>query len=397
MVIVSSDLKIRESAWRSVKIMTELIKKRSTILHSSWIELRADRLLKNLQTLQKRSGHTDVLAVIKANAYGHGLKEIAGILSGKVTYFGVATLREALELKEHHPKTPVFLFGHMFSHELRAASLGGITLSVSNLEKAWEISDLSEGLGRKASVHVKIDTGMGRMGIPIREAALSIEAMTKLKGLTLDGIYMHFPTAEKQDAFRKAQVLEFRSLLQALEKKGIMFRFRHAKNSAATLTLTDPLFNMIRPGLTLYGIYPDPGLKDAAYFEPVLSLKSRIVLVKKIRAGESVGYGREFIAKKDASIAVLPFGYSHGYPWTAWKKASVLFQGKRYPLAGKVSMDYITVDLGNTEAKEGDEVTLLGEDQQDRITAEDIAGWAGTIPYEIVTRLSSQLPRIVIS
>ena len=376
--------------------MPKLTQNRSGIQHSSWIELRADRLLKNLQTLQKRSGQTDVLAVVKANAYGHGLEEIAGILAGKVTYFGVATLREALELKEHHSQTPVFLFGHLFSHELPAALLGGITLSVSSLEKAWEISDLSEGLSRKTSVHVKVDTGMGRMGIPVREAAVSIGEMAKLKGLMLDGIYMHFPTAEKDDPFRKTQVLEFRSLLQALEQKNIVFRFRHAKNSAATLTLKDPFFNMIRPGLALYGVYPDPALRDAAHLEPVLSLKSRIVLVKKVRAGGSVGYGREFISNEDTTIAVLPFGYSHGYPYAAWKKAFVLFQGKRYPLAGKVSMDYIAINLGNTEAKEGDTVTLIGEEQAERITAEDIASWSGTIPYEVLTRLNSNLPRIVI-
>jgi alanine racemase len=375
--------------------VTELKRHTSRIQHSAWIELRKDALLKNLETLRQHSGQTDVLAVIKANAYGHGLREIASTLAGKVTYFGVATLREALELKEHHPKTPVFLFGHLFSHELSAALLGGMTLSVSSLEKAREISALSENLGRKTSVHVKIDTGMGRMGIPIREAAVSIEEMTRLKGLMLDGIYMHFPTAEKNDSFRETQVRKFGILLQTLEEKNIVFRFRHATNSAATLTLKIPFFNMIRPGLSLYGIYPDTGLKNVAHFEPVLSLKSRIALVKKVRTGESVGYGREFVAERDTTIAVLPFGYSHGYPYAAWKKASALFQGKRYPLAGKVSMDYIAVDLGETEAKEGETVTLIGEDRNERITAEDIAAWAGTIPYEVVTRLNTHLPRII--
>jgi len=376
--------------------VTELKQHTSRIQHGSWIELRANSLLKNLRTLQGHSGQTDVLAVIKANAYGHGLKEVAGTLAGKVTYFGVATLREALELKEHYPQTPVFLFGHLFPHEIPAALMRGITLSISSLEKAREISDLSEGLGRKTSVHVKIDTGMGRMGIPAREATVSIEEMMKLKGIMLDGIYMHFPTAEKDDAFREKQVRKFGILLQVLEDKNIVFRFRHATNSAATLTLKAPFLNMIRPGLTLYGIYPDPGLKDAAHFEPVLSLKSRIIFVKKVRAGESVGYGREFIAERDTTIAVLPFGYSNGYPYAAWKKASVLFKGKRYPLAGKVSMDYIAIDLGGTDAKEGETITLIGEDQGECITAEDIAGWAGTIPYEIVTRLNPHLPRIVI-
>jgi alanine racemase len=377
------------------KKMKNLTQNSTEIQHSSWIELRTDRLLKNLQTLRECSAQTDVLAVIKANAYGHGLQEIAQALAGKVTYFGVATLREALELKENHPQSPIFLFGHLFSHELPAAILGGITLSVSNLEKAREISILSEDLGRKTPVHVKVDAGMGRMGIPVREASSPIEEMAKLKGLMLDGIYMHFPTAEKNDSFRETQVRKFGILLQTLEEKNIVFRFRHATNSAATLTLKTPFFNMIRPGLTLYGIYPDPCLKEAAHFEPVLSLKSRIVLVKKVRTGDSVGYGREFMAQKDTTVAILPFGYSHGYPYGAWKKASVLFRGKRLPLAGKVSMDYIAIDLGEVDAKEGDTVTLIGEDQEERITAEDIAGWAGTIPYEVVTRLNPHLPRII--
>ncbi|HOW88607.1 MAG TPA: alanine racemase [Candidatus Omnitrophota bacterium] len=375
--------------------MVNLAQNRSTVQHGSWIELRADALLKNLQTLQTHSNQQDVLAVIKANAYGHGLKEIAQMLAGKITYFGVATLREALELKEHHPQTPVFLFGHLFSHEIPAALLGGITLSVSSLEKAAEISKISEGLSRKTPVHVKIDTGMGRMGIRVEEAPAAIGQMTQLKGLLLDGIYTHFPSAEKDDSFREGQVREFGLLLQALEKKGFLFRFRHFSNSAASLTLGTPMINMIRPGLALYGIYPDSSLRQAASFEPVLSLRSRIVLVKKVQAGESVGYGRKFIAKHPSTIAIIPFGYSHGYPYSAWKKACVLYQGKRCPLAGKISMDYIAIDLGNETAKEGDVVTLIGEDKGERITVEELASWARTIPYEIVTRLNGHLPRII--
>ncbi|HNX68241.1 MAG TPA: alanine racemase [Candidatus Omnitrophota bacterium] len=377
--------------------MTELIKETSRIRHSTWVELRADALLENLRILRKISGQNDALAVIKANAYGHGLKEIAHALAGHVTYFGVATLREALELKEHHPQTPVFLFGHLFSHEIPAALLGGITLSVSNFEKAAEISKVSEDLDRKTSVHVKIDTGMGRMGIPVNHAGPVIEKMIALKGISLDGIYTHFAASEKDDSFRESQVREFGLLLQSLEKRGILFRFRHLSNSAASLTLKTPMINMIRPGLALYGLYPDENLRNAARFESVLSLRSRVILIKKIRAGESVGYGREFIAKTDTTIAVIPIGYSHGYPYTAWKKACVLYRGKRCPFAGKVSMDYITVNLGDQDAKEGDTITLIGSDGDERITAEELADWAGTIPYEIVTRLSSHLPRLVIN
>ncbi len=338
---------------------------------------------------------TSVLAVIKANAYGHGVEEVAGILDGQVSFFGVASLREALGLKERHPLTRTFLFGHLFSHEIPAAIGSNITLSVSNYEKAKEISDCAEGLGRKASVHIKIDAGMGRMGIRSGMAAAEIMKMRTLKGLLMEGIYTHLPTAEKADTFRETQVRDFTLLIEDLERKGIVFRFRHAQNSAASLTLQAPLLNMLRPGLALYGIYPDPGLKDKVRIEPVLSWKTRIVLVKKVRAGDSVGYGREFIAKSDTTIAVLPVGYSHGYPWAAWQKASVLVKGRRYSLAGKVSMDYIAVDLGRETAVEGDTITLIGEDGNERITAEDIAAWAGTIPYEIVTRLNPHIPRII--
>ncbi|MDD5226421.1 MAG: alanine racemase [Candidatus Omnitrophica bacterium] len=377
--------------------MLELTQKRSAVQHSAWIELRADRLLSNLEILQQKTGSpVDVLAVIKANAYGHGVAEIAKILEGKVGFFGTATLREALLLKEHHPSTPVFLFGHLFANEIPAAIGSNITVSASHYEKAKEISDCAESLGRKATVHIKIDTGMGRMGLRVKEAEQEIMKMRGLKGLVLEGIYTHFPTAEKEDAFRELQVRNFKLLIDDLERKGIVFRFRHAQNSAASLTLKNPVLNMIRPGLTLYGIYPDPGLKGLAQFEPVLSLKSRIALLKKVHPGESVGYGREFTAARETTIAVLPVGYSHGYPWAAWKKSAALYKGKRYPLAGKVSMDYIAVDLGTAPASEGDVITLIGDDHGERITAEEIAGWAGTIPYEIVTRLNAHLPRIVV-
>lgn len=377
--------------------MIEIVQKRSGVRQSAWIELRAERLLSNLETLRQKAGsETSILAVIKANAYGHGLRETAAILDGKVSCFGVATLREALELKEHHPPTPAFLFGHLFADEIPAAVGSNIALSVSHYEKAKEISDCAENLGRKASVHVKIDTGMGRMGMEFKGAEEAIMKMRRLKGLVLEGIYTHFPTAEKEDAFREAQVRNFKSLVEDLERKGIVFRFRHAQNSAASLTLKDPVFNMLRPGLALYGIYPDAGLTGAALFEPVLSFKSRIALVKKVCPGGSVGYGRGFIADRETTIAILPVGYSHGYPWAAWEKASVLYKGKRYPLAGRVSMDSIAVDLGDAQASDGDTVTLIGDDGDERITAEELAAWAGTIPYEVVTRLSPHIPRIIL-
>ncbi|OQA57285.1 MAG: Alanine racemase [Candidatus Omnitrophica bacterium ADurb.Bin277] len=375
--------------------MSQLVKNIVKHHHASWIELRGDRLLANLETLRRHSGTSDILAVTKANAYGHGLGEIARIMDGKVSFFGVATLREALELKERHPRTPVFLFGNPFPHEIPAAIGANLVLSVSSYEKAREISDHSGQLGRTTSVHVKVDTGMGRLGIRVKDAAHEIMKMRTLKGLRLDGIYTHLPAAELEDDYRENQVREFTGLLENLDRNGIAFRFRHAQNSAASLSLRTPSLNMLRPGLALYGIYPDTALRKTVNLEPVLAFRARIAMVKKLKRGESSGYGRAFMADRDTTLAILPVGYSHGYPWTAWKHANVLYKGKRCPLAGKISMDYLTVDMGDQTVVEGETVTLIGEDHGSAITAEELAGWAGTIPYEIVTRLNTHIPRIV--
>lgn len=268
-------------------------------------------------------------------------------------------------------------------------------MSVSSFAQARAISDCAESLERKASVHLKIDTGMGRMGFRADEAVREIMKIRLLQGLLLDGIYMHFPTAEVEDLFRTKQIQKFQSLLEELDRNGIAFRFRHAQNSAASLTLKNPFLNIVRPGLALYGIHPDPSLRDTVKLAPVLELKSRITFIKRIESGETAGYGRTFTASSTTNLAILPLGYSHGYPWSAWKNAQVLHRGNRYPLAGKISMDYLTVNLGRQEAAEGDIVTLIGKDQDERISAEDVAQWAGSIPYEIVTQLNANLPRVV--
>ena len=362
--------------------------------HGTWIEIRLDRLNQNLNRLKERSGsRCEALAVVKANAYGHGLLEIAKSLAGKVAYLGISSVHEALELKGHRIETPLFLFGRIFGSELPAVLTEGITLSISSLEESEEISALSQSLGRKTLAHIKIDTGMGRLGIPFRDAIRNIEKITALPGIIPEGIYTHFPTAEREDGFRDKQFQDFALLLQSLESKGITFRFRHASNSAGTLKIKSPVLNLIRPGLMLYGIYPDPTLAEIATVAPILSLKSRIVLVKRLKPGESVGYGRDFITDKPVNIATLPIGYSHGYPFNASNRAWILYRGKRYPIAGRVSMDYIAVNLGDTPAKAGDEVTLIGEDSGEKISAEELARWSGTIPYEIVTRLISRIPR----
>ena len=363
--------------------------------HATWLEIRTDHLLNNLRTLRQHSNSSQVLAVVKANAYGHGLLPIARALAGEVNFLGVSSPAEALELKEQRIDTPLLIFGRLFASEIPPLLADGVRLSVSSLEEAEEISACSKSLSRKTPVHVKVDTGMGRLGIPFRDALRKIEKMAELADIYLEGIYTHFPTAEREDGFTESQLRDFGLLLQALDAKGIQFPIRHAANSAASLKWQTPLLNMIRPGLMLYGLYPDDSLRDRALVSPILSLKSRILLTKHLKPGESAGYGRTFVAEESTTIAILPIGYSHGYPFSASGRSWVLYRGKRYPIAGRVSMDYLCVDLGITAtAKAGEEVTLIGRDGEDSIGAEELAEWSGTIPYEIVTRLIPRLPRI---
>ncbi len=370
----------------------------------AWVEVRLDRLVSNLRLLKKevsaRTGAApQVMAVVKANAYGHGLIETARALSGEAAYLGVSSLYEILELRERGIQTPLFLFGRLFGAEMATAVKSGAAMSVTGFDDAAEISEISESMVVKTPVHIKVDTGMGRLGIPVRRAEEEIARIAELPGIYPEGIFTHFPSAEKADGFAEEQLELFQALLRRLESKGIRFRFRHAANSAGNLRISHPAMqdlNLMRPGLILYGISPDKSLGTNG-FEPVLALKSRIILSKRIKAGETVGYGRTFTASRECTIATLPIGYSHGYPFHLSNKSWVLYKGKKYPLAGRVSMDYLTVDLGDENARAGDEVTLLGDDKGASITAADLAGWAGTIPYEIVTRLSSRLPRFYFS
>ncbi len=359
-----------------------------------WMEIRTDRLLSNLAELKRLAGpETFMLAVVKANAYGHGLKPVAKSLASHVNYFGVSSIHEAMALKEMELGVPILIFGRFFPEELPTLIMEGITLSVSSLDEARDISEISASMNRKTKVHIKVDTGMGRMGISLRESISAIEKMARLSPLDLEGIYTHFPTAEAKDDFALHQLAKFAGLVRELEKQGISFRFRHAQNSAGIVRLHEDFLNMARPGLMLYGIYPDASLHEDASVAPILSLKSRVNFVKTLHVGESAGYGRTFTADHATRIAILPIGYSHGYPWTASGKSFCLIQGRRYPIAGRVSMDYVAVNLGDDAVNAGTEVTLIGEMGSEKISAEDLAAWAGTIPYEIVTQLAPQIPR----
>ncbi len=361
-----------------------------------WIELKAERLLENMNLIRSAAGSdNEVLAVIKANAYGHGLRQVARALDGHVLYLGVSSIKEALELKDLELKSRIFLFGRLFPNEIGAALLDGITLSVSSFSEAEDISKAAQTFNKTVRIHAKVDSGMGRMGIPFDRAVADIEKISKLPSIELEGVYSHFPSAETDDAFRTKQIRDFELLVRALEAKEVQLRFKHLQNSAACLSVKTKCTNLIRPGLALYGIEPT-AQPQMSRLKPVLSLKAKIIHVKRLAPGATAGYGRRFTAKDPATIGILPIGYAQGYSFSAWEKAHILYQGKRFPLAGRISMDYMTINFGDQYVRAGDTVTLLGDDGGDCITANEIAAWAGTIPYEIVTALQNYLPRITV-
>lgn len=361
-----------------------------------WIEVHLDRIRKNLEALrQKIRPFTRVTAVIKANAYGHGLIPIAQTLQGKVDFLGIGSLKEASLLRERGITAPLFLFGRLFLEQIPLALQMNLTVTISSFEEAKDVSEVSCEQGRETAVHIKIDTGMRRLGIPEAAALSEIHRIAALPGLKLEGIYTHLPAAEKYpDALGQEELLRFEILIQELRRRHLSFALRHAANSAGALRFNSPSLNLVRPGLALYGIHPTPSFQKEITLLPALSLKTRIVFLKSLEPGDSIGYGRTFVAEKSTLVAVLPVGYAHGYPFHLSSRAQVLHAGTRHPVAGRVCMDSMMVDLGrNGNPRMGDEVTLLGGEHENEISAPEMARLAGTIPYEIVTRLDSGIPR----
>ena len=306
----------------------QTVEKETNQENTTWIELSKENFLENLSAVKELANDAAVLAIIKANAYGHGLLEAASILDEQVTLFGVNCLKEAEDLKKTDIKTPALILGRLLGEDLKKAILAGHRLTISSYEEAEQIATTAGENNTKVSAHVKVDTGMGRLGIPLRYGLAAIEKMAKLPGLHLEGLFTHLPSAEKADGFTKRQLNDLKMLKIALESKDITFDYYHATNSCGLSYEQEPFLNMVRPGLMLYGVYPQSDLKSIIRLKPVLSLKSRLIHSKSLLPGQTAGYGRHFEADGTTTIGVIPFGYSHWYPFSAWEKSKVLYEGK---------------------------------------------------------------------
>jgi alanine racemase len=371
------------------------------ISHRCWAEIDLDALRGNLAWVRHRVGpQVKTLTVVKADAYGHGLKQIAALLMQSGTdIFGVANLTEAQAIRGVGKGWPILMLGACLPDEIETAVRDEVRPTISSLAEANLFSAAAVRLGKTVPIHVKVDTGMGRLGVAPNEALDLLRTASKLPGLVLEGLYTHYASAEDDAAFSDEQAVTFERLLAELKAYGIQVPLVHANNSAALLHESRTIFNMVRPGLLVYGILPQGKRTDISnlqkHFRPALSWKCRVSLVKEIPRGASLSYGRSFVAPRQMRVATITAGYGDGYPRAAGNRAETLVQGQRCRVLGRVTMDQMLVDVSAVkEVAPGDEVLLLGRQGKESINAGELAAWCGTIPWEVLTNIAYRVPRV---
>jgi alanine racemase len=362
------------------------------VLRPAWAEIDLDAVRDNLAALRHAAAPAGVLAVVKANAYGHGAVPVArAALEAGAWGLGVATVDEGVELRRAAVTAPVLVLGSLRPEETDRAVAHELRVTVSEAGVAEAANRSAAARGTTARLHLKVDTGMGRIGVPQHDARALARRLTALAHAVLEGVYTHFASADDIDVGASAAQLErFREALAALERDGIRPPLRHAANSAATLALPASHFDLVRCGIALYGIAPAPHLRGQATLRPAMRVRARVVHRKRVPAGTPIGYGGVYRAPRETTIATLPIGYADGYPRLAGEHGTVLLRQRRVPIAGRISMDQITVDAGDTPVELGDAVELWG----DGIPVEDVADAAHTIAYEVLARTARRLPRI---
>lgn len=369
----------------------------------SWLEIDLNALRINVQRLRRLIGHPCLLtAVVKANAYGHGI-ELVGLaaLRAGADRLAVATVGEGALLRKIGVAAPILVLGYTPPWQAADVIRHGLTATVYDLETADALAQAAQTFDTQANVHVKIDTGMHRLGLYPPDAPAFLAALSQRSGLIVEGIFTHFSTADDKDkTFTRGQLERFLALLSRLEEAGLRPPIAHAANSAATLSLPDSHLQMVRCGIALYGLHPSEETPLPGGFKPVLSWKAQVAQVKSLERGDAVSYGNTYIAPDRRRVAVIPVGYADGFPRAPRHWQYVLIHGQPAPILGRVCMDQTVVDVtdivvnSGEDVRIGDEVVLIGRQGAAAITAEDVAARVGTINYEVVSKLLARLPRI---
>ncbi|MFH1782805.1 MAG: alanine racemase [Candidatus Omnitrophota bacterium] len=359
------------------------------------IDLSAIRY--NLRKIKKIVGkEVLILGVVKANAYGHGMKEVSKeLVKDGIGYLGVASLDEARALRSVGIKKNIIVLGTILPKEVEGVLKFNVIQTISDIAIARSLSRIAQRRKKAIKIHIKIDTGMGRLGIWHLEAVKFIQSIFSLKNILVEGIFTHFPSAEDDKVFTNKQIRDFNSLIKELGWLNIDIPIKHTSNSMALLNFKDSHMNLVRPGLIMYGLYPKKGLKKTLKLRQALTLKTRIVYLKDVSKGRSISYGRSHVTKKRTKIATIPIGYGDGYSRHLSNKAEVLIKGTRCPVVGRVCMDMTMCEVGHIkDVKIGDEVILIGRQGHEEISVEEIASLSNTIPYEVVCNIGRRVPRI---
>lgn len=363
-------------------------------LRPTHLEVDLFRLAENYRAIGEHVGRP-VMPILKANAYGHGLVPVARTMEAAgAPVLGLAFLEEAIRVRRAGVRTPILVLGGILGDQIPYFLQHDLQLCASSVDKLAAIDAVARAQGVRAQVHLKVDTGMERIGVHWYSADKLLEASLACTHVDVRGIFSHLASSDEPDlAYAKLQLERFLEVLRFYERRSLPVPQRHLANSGAILQLPDAWLDLVRPGILLYGVLPAAGVPRTVDVRPALTWKSRVVYFKVVLAGNPVSYGSTWAPARQTRVVTVPVGYGDGYPRALSNRAELLIRGKRYPVVGRVCMDQVMVDIGDDSAWNGDEVVLLGAQGDGVVTAEELALRAGTIPYEILTGINTRVPR----
>ncbi len=367
--------------------------------HPVWAEVDLAAIRHNIATLAERARGAEVMGVVKGYAYGHGNPASANaMVQGGATRLGVARVAEALHLREAGVEVPIHVFTEPPPSAIPLLIENRLTATIYTRPFAAELSEAAAASGSRIGVHVKVDTGMHRVGVPADEAVAVFEELARLPGISIEGAWSHLAVADVPDhPFTRKQLDLFLDVVGRVQRAGIDVGTRHIANSAATLSMPDSHLDLVRCGVASYGLWPGDDLVGVADLRPALSLKARVNMAKTVPAGDALSYGLNYELARTSRVVTIPAGYADGYDRRLSGRADVLIGGARYGVSGTVCMDQFMVDVADADVEVGAVATLLGSDGDNRIAAEDLASILGTINYEITTRIPSRVPRLYLN
>lgn len=367
-------------------------------MHTTYASIDLAALGYNLSRIQERlSKHCSVMAVVKANAYGHGAVDASrALIQSGISRLAVASVHEGIALREAGITAEILVLVDLFDEHIQDLLAYRLTPVITDQRLLPAMAKAAEATNQSFPIHLKVDTGMGRLGFSLGDIMTLFDALPAWKSLRIEGFMTHLADSDGDDpSHTERQLQSFRSLLDQLERRGVNVPIVHAANSAAIVRFPQSHFSLVRPGIMLYGYHTLPEGVACPELKPALSLRTTVMQRRTVKPGDSVSYNRTFVAKRTSTIAVLPIGYADGYSRRLSNKGFVLINGKRAPIVGLVCMDMTMVDVTDIAGVQvGDDVTLIGRQGQDAIWADDIAEWTGTIPYEILCAIGPRIPRV---